>query len=293
MGKLCKGVGSGAVNFVIIAGPVALIVGMTTLFWSTNKYKLGDEWFQKVASALYPILWGFFLVSLVLMIARLILIFSGRSVFKTTDPVSVEIPSLSGHRVASFFWIAASALFIPVILVVGFFTLFTLAFLDYIPPGMTFLDWLASPIGTFLSMFLASLSVPIYACARTFCLAVRCQVLDESARNRMNAVREKCAAFYEEHGRSPSAEDQIELGADSNDFSFVVLTGEEARAGLEGKPVVVASTAPWKSAFGWHGVVLREDGEIELMREYSYVRDFYRSVNRILTKRREARERNV
>lgn len=198
------------------------------------------------------------------------------------------------HQAASCFWILLTAIFFPITLALGFLSLFSLAFVDYIPPDTTLSDWLFSPAGSFSLAFLASCVLMVFLLSRVGCgPSVKPGKLDRLALKRMNAVREKCAAFYERHGRSPVAEDQIEFDGESDDVSFVVLTGEEEFVRLKGKQAIVASAAPWKSGLGWHGVVLWEDGEIELTTKRSFVRDFYRAVDQVLAKRRAALEKNV
>ena len=295
MGKLCKGFGSGVVNFVIFAGPVGVVTG--TALWVLAAFKhVSDDEINALASVFFPIIWGFWLLSLVLMLVsaiRCALPQNGRAGGKAPDPLDVQIPNLGGRRTEVVLLIAASAIFIPIILVLGFVTLFTLAYLDYIPPDTTFSDWLFAPVVVVSFAFLASLSFPVYALFRIIGSAARCSWLDEFMLSRMNAVREKCSAFYEQHGRAPVAEDQIELNGEADDVSFVVLTGEEEIAALGGKQAIAASTAPWQSAFGWHGVVLWEDGQIEVIKKYSYVLKFYRAVDRILAIRRTARKKNA
>ncbi|MBR0226414.1 MAG: hypothetical protein IJL92_10190 [Thermoguttaceae bacterium] len=295
MGKLCKGFGSGVVNFVIIAGPVVVVTG--TALWILAAFnQVPDDEINAIATVFFPIIWGFWLLSLVLMLIsaiRYALPQNGRVGGKALDPLDVQIPNLDGRRTEVVFLIATSAIFSPIILVLGFLTLFTLAFIDYVPPDTTLSDWFFAPIGVVSFAFLASLSLPAYALFRIIGSFARCSWLDGVMLRRMNAVREKCEAFYEQHGRAPGAEDQIELNDEANDVSFVVLTGEEELAALGGKQAIVASTAPWQSAFGWHGVVLWEDGQIEVIKKYSYVLKFYRAVDRILAIRRTARKKNA
>lgn len=209
---------------------------------------------------------------------------------------------LSAHRSASLLFATLAVLLLPVALVLGILTVFALAFLDYVPPDATFFDLAFSIPGAITLAFLLTLGFLIYTQSRIGAVGARCFELDAHMLDRMNEVREKCAAFYDQHGRAPSVEDRIELDAEDADVSsrfskgappLVVLTGEDEIARLGGKHAIVSSAEPWKSSFGWHGIVLWEDGTIELLKDYSRVRQFYRAVDRVLANRRQARENGV
>ena len=173
----------------------------------------------------------------------------------------------------------------PAILAVGGLFLFSLAFLDYIPPDTTWLDIAMSPVGLLGIGLITLLLLPaavLFAKARR---SFRCSQLDDLMLERMETVRLRCADFYDEHGRAPTADDSFELSDLSatpyGGFPLILVGDREGVAKIDGKQPVVAPLAPWKSAKGWHSVLLLEDGEIKLLENYPQTRDFYRSLEKL------------
>ena len=112
----------------------------------------------------------------------------------------------------------------------------------------------------------------------------RCEQIDQVMLERMETVRLRCADFYDEHGRAPTAADSFDLSDLSatpyGDFPLILVADCEGVAKIDGKQPVVAPLAPWKSAKGWHSVVLLEDGAIKRLENYPQTRDFYRSLEK-------------
>ena len=192
---------------------------------------------------------------------------------------------LETHRKMSVVGATIEVLFIPLAVVSSILLLFTLAFLDHIPEDTTWLDWLTSPIALVGGIWLLTI-VPPAAIHYSFVRQdARCEQIDQIMLERMEAVRLRCADFYDERGRAPTADDSFELDDLSTTpcgaFPFVLLADREGVAKIDGKQPVVAPLAPWKSAKGWHSVLLLEDGEIKLLENYPQTRDFYRSLEKL------------
>lgn len=191
---------------------------------------------------------------------------------------------LEAHRKTSVVGATIEVLFIPLVAVSSVLLLFTLAFLDHIPEDTTWLDWLTSPIALVGGIWLLTI-VPPAAIHYSFVRQdARCEQIDQIMLERMETVRLRCADFYDEHGRAPTADDSFELSDLSatpyGDFSLILVADREGVAKIDGKQPVVAPLAPWKSAKGWHSVVLLEDGAIKLLENYPQTRDFYRSLEK-------------
>ena len=192
---------------------------------------------------------------------------------------------LEAHRKTSVIRAAIEVLFIPLVAVSSVVLLFTLAFIDHIPEDTTWLDWLTSPIALVGGIWLLTF-IPPAAIHYSFVRQdARCEQIDRIMLERMEAVRLRCADFYDEHGRAPTADDSFELddlsATPCGAFPFVLLADREGVAKIDGKQPVVAPLAPWKSAKGWHSVLLLEDGEIKLLESYPQTRDFYRSLEKL------------
>ena len=182
----------------------------------------------------------------------------------------------------------------PAILAVGGLFLFTLAFLDYVPPDMTWWDVVKAPVGILgiglVTLLLLPASVLFVRARRS----LRCSQLDDLMLERVGLVRTKFAEFYDKHGRKPNR-GEMELGVDLGitpygAYPFVVLSGEPDVDPIDGKQIVAATLAPWKSAFGWHSVVLLEDGGARLLDRYSEVEKLYESIAKVVSDPRPAVE---
>ena len=203
--------------------------------------------------------------------------------------------NLGYHRLWSVVGLVLAIVVVaPAVLAVGGLFLFSLAFLDYIPPDTTWLDIAMSPVGLLGIGLITLLLLPaavLFAKARR---SFRCSQLDDLMLERVDLVRAKFAEFYDKHGRKPNR-GEMELGVDLGvtpwgAYPFIVLSGEPDVDTIDGKQVVAATLAPWKSAFGWHSVVLLEDGEARLLCRYSQVRKLCESIAKVASEPRTATE---
>ena len=156
---------------------------------------------------------------------------------------------LEAHRKKSVIYATIEVLFIPLVAVSSVLLLFTLAFLDHIPEDTTWFDWLTSPLAIFGGIWLLTVIPPLaihYSFVRQ---DARCEQIDQVMLERMETVRLRCADFYDEHGRAPTAADSFELDDLSATpygvFPLILVADREGVAKIDGKQPVVAPLAPF------------------------------------------------